>query len=231
MHGRRGYPEWDWSLSPEVAGPVDPLASDWFGALQRPSVSINEMVNRNWASTEAILNADAPIPGYEDAIDACSGSSGPSMSDDDLDAVAVPNQGLIEEWNSMVRDAERDLIGDAKPYYDCMDDSDLELLRISGERYGESGPVFTSVAAAAGPAPTLDADPTSYSDKWKGFLAIEQEVLDADEACRGEQYNEQIGELLPLIDDFEKVHEDEIADAEARWSQIVAEAAELGFPE
>ncbi len=223
-----GHPEWDWPLAREIAGPVDPLRSDWFAELQRPSVSINEMVNRDWAAKEAILNADDPNTDYTRALDSCLGSE-PAISDEDLDSAAVPDQGLLEDWDSMVWDAESDLIGDAKPYYDCMNDSDLELLRISGERYDDSAPTLTSLAGAAGPAPSLDADPLTYSEGWNEFLAIEQEVLDADEACRGEQYNEHIGELLPLIEEFEKDHEDEIAEAESGWSQREAEIAELGF--
>jgi hypothetical protein len=227
----QGYPEWDWSLSREYAGPADPLGSDWFGALQRPYWSQNEMVMRDFGAAELVMNADDASPEYGHAVDRCLDLTQGKGSDESLEAASMPegSPSLISQWDSMLMKAEEDLMGDTAPYWNCMDDSSIEQVKAGGQSYEEILPKISGMAAAAGPAPAVDADPSTYSTEWKEFLAIEQEVLDADEACRGDVYREHIGGLLPRIEVFARDHADQIEAADTGWRDIVSKAEELGY--
>lgn len=230
----RGYPQWDWSLARTYASPYDPLRpTEWFAELGDKVYSENEMAMRGYVAAEAEMNADVSRdPRYEQAIDECLAET-PQPSDSDAHSVSAPAQtpALVEAWRTTMHHARDDIGGDIGVYYQCMEDASIPVLDNDGLPYGgeESSAKMASEAAKAGPVPTSAQDPATYSDKWKHFLAEEEQIIDADVGCRKDVYDEGITRLGPVIAQFETDHADEIAKAGQGWEQITERAAELGY--
>lgn len=230
----RGYPQWDWSLARTYASPYDPLRpTEWFAELGDKVYSENEMAMRGYVAAEAEMNADVSRdPRYQKAIDECVAET-PQPSDSEADSASKPAQtpALVEAWRTTMHHARDDIGGDIAVYYQCMEDAAIPVLDDEGLPYGgeESSAKMAVEAAKAGPAPTSEQNPDTYSQKWKSFLAEEQQVIVADVGCRKDVYDEGITRLGPVIAQFETDHADEIAKAGQGWARITKRAAELGY--
>ncbi|WP_370617691.1 hypothetical protein [Mumia sp. Pv 4-285] len=226
-----GFPEWQWSLSRSFASPADALgASDWFAEPLRPVWSENEIASAPFMAAEAEMNRDdhGRSPAYEAAIDKCLASTEP-VSDAEADAVSAPEgtKKLVDAWDDALAQADDELGGDDAKRGACMRSSSLSVLDETGQTYDELGPAMSYMAAKSGPAPAGPSDPRAKSPEWQRFLAQEQEVLEADFACRKDAYEQHIMDLAPLIEDFASEHAKEIEAVEAEWREITERAHSL----
>ncbi len=224
-----GHPEWDWSLSRGYADPYDPLSrTEWFADLGRRIYSENEIAAHDYLAAEAVMNSDEPRnEKYEQAIDACLASTD-QPSESEVDSAGQPNgaQELIEAWRSVMATAGTEHGGSLDTYYECIDEAKIPVLEAAERPYEDIAQVMGREAAQA-PAP--GQDPATYSEAWNEFLATEDQVLEADIACREDVYAHGIPAMGPVIADFESQNADEIARAHAGWDEIVAKAAGLGY--
>jgi len=80
-------------------------------------------------------------------------------------------------------------------------------------------------------APALDLSPESLvkSEEWAEYLEYEQEILEADYHCRVSKYVQLMDKLEAPLDEFESSHQSEIAQVQAEWQQIVADAESHGW--
>jgi hypothetical protein len=228
----RGYPDWDWSLARGYAAPYDPLRpTEWFAEPGRRVYSDNEVAAREYLAAEAEMNSDESRPeAYDDAIDECLRSAArPSESDAERAAQPSEAANLIEAWRTTMRRAGVELGGNFDAFYRCMDAADIPVLVDAGVGYDEIGPVMASEAGKAGPPPSASQDQATYTDAWKHFLTLEDQVLDADAVCRSEVYAHEIANLYPVIEEFASQHAAEIELAQLAWAKIADRAVGLGY--
>lgn len=229
---QRGYPEWDWSLSRPYASPYDALsASVWFAEPGDRFFSENEIATRAFAEAEKVMNdADRWPAGFSKTLLECEDSVKPT-SDADVEKASRPagSAKLLEAWDTAMREAGERLGGSFDAYYDCMTAADLPVLKQNNRTYDDLGPVMASEAGKAGPPPTADQDPSTYTDAWRHFLDLEDQMLTADTACRTDVYNRDIGKLMATITEFAESHADEIASAQEGWDDVVVRAGQLGY--
>ncbi|MEZ5097746.1 MAG: hypothetical protein R2731_17695 [Nocardioides sp.] len=227
----KGIPEWDWSLSRSYAIRGDPLTSQlWLQEPLRRWESENLLANQPFLQAEVVMNN--PDPATDEASSACLAELGPEVGSKEAE-LATPRviDRLTRQWYAMVAKSGQALgLPAADGYWACMDAADIAVLDDQDLPASEIGPALT------GWRPDRDEIPTSVEDAerwasagWQRLLAGEDEFFRADWECRRDVYSAHIEQMLPRIRQFEQEHAVEIAEARNAWTDVMAEAARLGY--
>jgi hypothetical protein len=226
-----GYPAWDWSLSRHYTPPRDPLnSSEWLDEPLKRWRSVDLLVMRPFLEAEVIMNH--PSVGQDEAITECLGSIDP-RSEEVLDP-AAPRliERLTLKWYDMVREAEERFdLPPTSRYLDCMDAADISALDDEGLPANDNiGPAMSALGPDDDHIPhSLDDTERWNSAGWQRLLAGEDELVEADWACREDVYVQAIEKMAPLIDAFVEEHRADLAAVREAWEQIVAKAEQLGY--
>lgn len=226
-----GFEEWDWSLARTYADPDDSLKTNvWLAEPLGPWRSQDLLAARPFLLAEAKMNAD-DISGEEMAAARNCSEVGVvndvPLSDESPEAA----ERLSDLWWTMVQNYRPAAMPDDQTYLACVDRAGTAVLA----RYGaaEVGP---AMSAASPPDNEIPSDPEDANEwnspAWQRFLALEQEYLKADWACRQSVYEAHINGLAPLIANFEQQHRADIDVAAAAWADLLgqAEAIEQSQP-
>ncbi len=228
-----GFPDWDWSILRPYATPVDALTSTvWFAEPHARFKSEDVMPQLPSMRVEAALSAEGRMPPDREAAASRCFSATPRTSDDAAGTAAVPPlaQDLIDQWFVLMTKAGQELGGDVRAFTSCMDHADISVLVDNKSPYADLGVAMSSlVPADLDQIPASDADPAVASPHWQRLLRAEQEVINADWACRRDVYERSIMDLAPVIRDFAEENAAAILDAEKAWDDKVEEAAHLGY--
>ena len=141
------------------------------------------------------------------------------LSDEGADVA----ERLSELWWTTVQDYRPAGMPDDQTYLACVDNAGTAVLAEYGA--AEVGP---AMSAASPPDDEIPSDPENANEwnspAWQRFLALEQEYLKADWACRQSVYEALINGLSPLIEGFEKQHRADIDVAVAAWADVLQQA-------
>lgn len=226
-----GYPAWDWSLSRHYTPPRDPLnSSEWLDEPLKRWRSADLLVMRPFLEAEVIMNH--PSAEQDEAVTECLGSVEP-RSEGVLDR-AAPRliERLTLEWYDMVRKAEERFdLPPTSRYLDCMDAADISALADEGLLANDNiGPAMSALGPDDDDIPhSLDDTERWNSTGWQRLLAGEDELVEADWACREDVYVRAIEKMTAPIDAFLEAHRTDIAAVREAWEQIVAKAEQLGY--
>lgn len=225
-----GYPDWDWSLSRQYAGPVDPLASGvWFGEPNRPFRSQQLVAQQRRLRADDTMNADDVSPQRQAAVLSCVNST-PRASDSEAESATMPPvvAQLVSEWSNTISAAAA-AAADTSAYYECMDAAKIPVLVGTGLPATELSEAISTLGPNSADIPASPSDPAAAGDAWQSFLRSEKTITDADWSCRQDVYQRRIGDLVPVITRFATEHSTEMADAQAQWERVAKEAADVGF--
>ncbi|GAB6986029.1 hypothetical protein [Nocardioides pyridinolyticus] len=173
-----------------------------------------------------------PPADQDEAATRCLGSAEP-RSEEVLDRAAPQLiERLTLEWHDMVRGAEdRFGLPPTSRYLNCMDAADIPVLDDAGLPANDNiGPAMSSLGPDNDDIPhSLDDTERWNSAGWQRLLAGEEELIEADWACRADVYTQTVDKLAPLIDAFVEEHRSDIAVVRDAWKGIVTEAQQLGY--
>ncbi|HEX5016821.1 MAG TPA: hypothetical protein VFX15_04470 [Actinomycetes bacterium] len=216
-----GYPFID-----PFAGRADSgLGSSWAAPLMRTTSSQNALASAryNWvAERESDGNPDTNWYGqtksYQRAYAQCRHLR-KNHRGHPRGWLGVPN-----ELAQLVFEAENPF-GPTSEYDDCMLDAGYDVY---WDDFGGPDAMHQMVEAEA---PVLDLPPDQLvqTEEWKEYLAFEQDVLKADYECRATRYALVMAELDAPLAEFERSHAEEIAEMQAKWEALVAEAKAQGW--
>jgi hypothetical protein len=160
--------------------------------------------------------------GFREASDRC--LAGMNLSLDERPGVPAGAQQLLADYRALLADVDSRL-GSIEPYADCMARAGYDYRKTVSDDDGAQGTLmYLSGGAPAAPLPGENP-----SAEWVAFLAHEQQVLDADEACRGDTYRRGLEMLAPELETFEEAHAQELKDLAASWDRTLAVARANGF--
>jgi hypothetical protein len=160
--------------------------------------------------------------GYREASDRCVAAVDPDVGEEAGESAAA--QQLLVGYHRLIDDVDS-LLGSIEPYARCMAEAGFDYRSVVIDDDGAQG-TFLYLSGGAPAAPLPGADPSA---EWVAFLTHEQQVLDADEACRGDTYRRGLAMLAPQLAEFEQAHAQELKDLAAGWDRTLAVARANGF--
>lgn len=223
----RGFPGWDWARFARSDPGLDALAGSppWSAAPHRPVWSLRALASprRGRAAPPA---ADSPLhgPAFQAALTACVGSSTSDLGVTSIKApAAVPR--LERAWQQTLVTATSP-IGTEEQYAACMTRRRIPLL--AGRPYSPSR-AEQAMATLYPPVRQLPVAGRPTSAAWQRFLAGQQQLTDADWACRSRYYEAAVLAVGPPLIRFEADHADDLDQAAAYWTAVSTRAEQLGW--
>lgn len=140
---------------------------------------------------------------------------------------------LENQWDTMLIRADSTLAGGTESYYRCLDEARLPILAESGQPSDELGMMMSGTAGVGvdiDDIPRSADDPRVQGETWQESLGVEQEVLAADRACRIDVYEQHIGAVGAMVEEFAVDHAAEPAAVGAGWAELARRAGELPDP-
>lgn len=139
---------------------------------------------------------------------------------------------LSAEWNEVTSRAAFAVAGSEEDYVRCVQEQSAEKfgIELSGPTFLDMiGSLQDQMSPATPPLGEIPRPGTKTTAAWEAFKLPEDQFLRAAWTCQEPVYAMAASALVPVVDAFNAVHAEEIAELAAHWTKVREEAAIYGW--